>query len=407
MKYNIHINQKAIIDFNNIYNTDLDLTDACILEYLHTHTSNNFAKRNFLVQDNEIYYLLSYKNILKELPLLKITTADGFGRRIKKLEDCKIIKRYIKKLTNNNDGGGTKIYFNTHDIFDEFFYSVDTDSDTSRNDTDSDTSHNIYDNKTIDNNKKINKKEAKKLFLQFYVLYPKKVNKPNAEKTFFKLLESNKDDTSFMEKILFGLEKYKELMAIEQTELKFIPNPQAWLNSAGWEPIETYQAQIDQKKAKNNINSGKNDTLPQPPLSLAPKVALNEDLSQDPSHMKKVIQEFNDQLEIDICNFADIQPSYEAKKEQISSWFSNEKNKLRADYETVKQEQWVGFRTLTDWFSNPASQSTETWKYALGETIGLYNRYKLFVDKKIEQLKLEGKKSKLIEFVDLIKKLAI
>ena len=122
--------------------------------------------------------------------------------------------------------------------------------------------------------------EQEKYFLNFYESYPKKINKPNAEKTFNKLLSVNKKDIpAFIENLTIGLEKYKELLFYRKTELQYIPNPQAWLNAAGWESIETYQAEIEQLKAQNSTNSYKNGNSYQQTETYTPKQPLNDDKS--------------------------------------------------------------------------------------------------------------------------------
>jgi hypothetical protein len=146
-----------------------------------------------------------------------------------------------------------------------------------------DNQHDIYKVKNVTKIKKeTNKKENEDFFNSFYQSYPKKINKPNAEKTFNKILSANKNNIPLLvEKITEGLNKYKELLLLKNTELQFIPNPQAWLNSGGWESIDTYQDEINQIKAKNNTNSYQNEQSYQDTQNNALKPVLNNDKESD------------------------------------------------------------------------------------------------------------------------------
>lgn len=81
MKYNIRINQQAIVK----HQLDIDLIDAAILDFFESWVlTGNIVK----LDDNGItYYWLDYKNLINEMPLLKIKSKDGVYRRIKKMCD--------------------------------------------------------------------------------------------------------------------------------------------------------------------------------------------------------------------------------------------------------------------------------------------------------------------------------
>lgn len=122
MYYSININQIAIAIHNKAQETlKLDLIDGAIMEYLQKQTTSKFAKKNFIIKDNEIYYLLCYENIITQLPLLNIETKDAIGRRIKKLKESHIIKHFVDRQNNN------KVYFNTTELFETFFSYDQTD----------------------------------------------------------------------------------------------------------------------------------------------------------------------------------------------------------------------------------------------------------------------------------------
>ena len=49
MYYSININQIAIARHNNKYDTNFDLVDGAILEYLQKQSTSAFAKRNYKI----------------------------------------------------------------------------------------------------------------------------------------------------------------------------------------------------------------------------------------------------------------------------------------------------------------------------------------------------------------------
>ena len=81
MKYNININQKAIID--NWFN--LDIIDCAILNYIQ-----DFAKSNKIIKiiyDWQEYFWIQYEHFIKEMPLLWIKNKQALKRRIDKIVD--------------------------------------------------------------------------------------------------------------------------------------------------------------------------------------------------------------------------------------------------------------------------------------------------------------------------------
>jgi len=70
--------------------------------------------------------------------------------------------------------------------------------------------------------KPINKTDA---FDEFYLLYPKKIDKKDARNKF-----NIKEQEYGVDKIMEWLTKWKKLWSFEKTETKFIPSPLVWLN---------------------------------------------------------------------------------------------------------------------------------------------------------------------------------
>lgn len=66
-------------------------------------------------------------------------------------------------------------------------------------------------------------------FEDFYNLYPRKISRSNAEKSFKKL---NKKDKSLA---YDGIIKYNRFWEENKTEPQYIPYPSTWLNQKRWE----------------------------------------------------------------------------------------------------------------------------------------------------------------------------
>jgi len=87
-----------------------------------------------------------------------------------------------------------------------------------------DTNKNNKNKKNIKNNISID------YFSDFWTDYPKKVDKPRAERAFAKL----KMNDDLMNKLMAGLYKYID-KKWKGKEKEFIPNPATWLNGRRWE----------------------------------------------------------------------------------------------------------------------------------------------------------------------------
>ena len=73
-------------------------------------------------------------------------------------------------------------------------------------------------------------REAKKTFLEFWSLYPKKIGKKKCETKFIQIL---KKENVTGEDILAGLQRL--LPEYLQRETKYIPNPETFLNQGRWD----------------------------------------------------------------------------------------------------------------------------------------------------------------------------
>ncbi|MGG5617007.1 hypothetical protein ACPDHD_11875 [Myroides odoratimimus] len=87
MKFNININQKAIID-NKL---GLDVVDASIIDFLHVFSlSTEIIKVPF---ENDIYFYFSHKKIVDDMPILALK-KDSVYRRLKKICDLGLMKQH-------------------------------------------------------------------------------------------------------------------------------------------------------------------------------------------------------------------------------------------------------------------------------------------------------------------------
>jgi hypothetical protein len=88
MKYTILINQKALVD--NGFN--IDLTDAAILNYFVDFMFT--GKMQTIVYGNDLYYRVSYAEVLRQMPLLRTKEKDSVYRRFKRLSEAGLLIPY-------------------------------------------------------------------------------------------------------------------------------------------------------------------------------------------------------------------------------------------------------------------------------------------------------------------------
>lgn len=96
MRYNININQKAVIDLGY----DLDLIDCALLEYLHFFCNSKSKK---IIRDENGKSWLDLKKLILDMPLLKINNSEVIGRRIKELRLKKFVIAEVKKVEGVNN----------------------------------------------------------------------------------------------------------------------------------------------------------------------------------------------------------------------------------------------------------------------------------------------------------------
>lgn len=87
-KYYICINQRAIVELG----LDLDFTDVSIFEYIKSFS--NSSKCVKVNTDDGIFFWVSHKNIMDEMPMLRIKTAQGIINRVEKLISAGLLAKY-------------------------------------------------------------------------------------------------------------------------------------------------------------------------------------------------------------------------------------------------------------------------------------------------------------------------
>jgi hypothetical protein len=81
-------NQKKLMEFG------LDLKDALLLRYFVDFRDTE--SMTMIIVNNKSYYWLNYKHMKEDIPIIGIKSNDALRRRLKKLEDCKVLGHYHK-----------------------------------------------------------------------------------------------------------------------------------------------------------------------------------------------------------------------------------------------------------------------------------------------------------------------
>lgn len=81
-------NQSKLLEYG------LDLKDALLLRYFVDFRDTE--SMSMIIVDGKPYYWLDYKHLKRDIPVIGINTNDALRRRLKKLEDCKVLGHYHK-----------------------------------------------------------------------------------------------------------------------------------------------------------------------------------------------------------------------------------------------------------------------------------------------------------------------
>lgn len=89
-KYSININQNAAIELG----LDVDIIDLAIFDYIKDFA--NSKKCETIVTESGVYFWVSHKNIIDNMPLLNITTTRGIAKRVDKLINAGLLIKYSR-----------------------------------------------------------------------------------------------------------------------------------------------------------------------------------------------------------------------------------------------------------------------------------------------------------------------
>lgn len=161
MKYNIIINQKAVID--NGLMDKLDIIDLAIFDFVYHFFNSDFEDKVTFTKNGIEYVEIRPALLDKEVPLLKIGTKRTFINRMNKLVNAGLIERYENNSTENRSGYKKGVNFSIF-VFDK---PMKTDSHGYENNftppmkTDS-HNNNINDNSITDNKEEKEDKSSSK-----------------------------------------------------------------------------------------------------------------------------------------------------------------------------------------------------------------------------------------------------
>ena len=109
MKYSININQLVLAD------TNLDLLDAAILEYIYYYCTSQNEKiiANRVCEGTVCWTWVDYRNLIEDMPILRIKSIGSLTPRIERIKEAGFVK--------NKRIGNQKLYFSITGKCDELF----------------------------------------------------------------------------------------------------------------------------------------------------------------------------------------------------------------------------------------------------------------------------------------------
>ena len=102
MKYNITINQKAVID--NGLMSKLDIIDLAIFDFVYHFFNSDFEDKVTFTKNGVEYTEIRPSLLEREMPLLKIGTKRTFINRMNNLINAGLIERYENNSNENRSG---------------------------------------------------------------------------------------------------------------------------------------------------------------------------------------------------------------------------------------------------------------------------------------------------------------
>jgi hypothetical protein len=99
MKNYIKINQGNLVKISKEKGIKVDAVDGVLFDWIATFMLSGKALKKLI--DNELYIWVSYKKIREDNPLCHISSNDVVGRRLNKLVELGILKKYLSKEDGN------------------------------------------------------------------------------------------------------------------------------------------------------------------------------------------------------------------------------------------------------------------------------------------------------------------
>lgn len=146
--------------------TNLDIIDGAILDYLHIYCSspNKKIEKQRIKDEDGDWTWINYQTLLKDMPLLRIKSSGALTPRIKKIEEAGYIETYRK--------GNQKLFIRMNEKIDELFIkknsSIHEDEQLpSKSYSRKRTNYNTkIDNDTIDERETLTPSQEMKLFIE-------------------------------------------------------------------------------------------------------------------------------------------------------------------------------------------------------------------------------------------------
>lgn len=114
MQYNININQKALLEIALETNSKLRLEHGAVLDhFLKIKATEAFQTK---IINEKSFIWISYKNVLRDLPLLYVESTRTISRYFQDLVDAKILEKFL-------DVENSKTFFAAGENFQKLFFN--------------------------------------------------------------------------------------------------------------------------------------------------------------------------------------------------------------------------------------------------------------------------------------------
>lgn len=229
MKYNININQLAIKELA----PELDITDAAILDYIIVicNSKNERIEEQRIKSGDVSLTWIDMGNLLKDMPLLNISSRSSLTPRFKKLVDAGFIS-----VTKKRVKGHVRLFVKLDTKVDSLFVKLDgpvRETGQASEKPVRETGPIINTSNTIHNNT-IDPGVLDQLFSEFWKEYPKKIAKDSCLKKWLKFTPMQA--LTIVEDV--KVRKSKDVQWLDG----YAPHPSTYLNQKRWnDEILTYR----------------------------------------------------------------------------------------------------------------------------------------------------------------------